>query len=135
MDSFDLKKYLVENKVTANSKMVKEEFTDPLDLLYSLPDYSEEYLEKHDLEDYIDSSDSEGNATYVLDELGIPTEDVYKVIPTGDDNGAEEYLYYDLGDGYVLGTDDYTYTGPSIHKKIDFDNLIEQHPELGATNG
>ena len=116
MDNFDLKKYLVENKVTTNSRMMREEGKNSMeldDLLNSIPHYTEEYFRNKQLEDYLDT-DEEGVALNILDTLGKEDAPVYKKFPTGEEMGAENYLYYNLGDGYVLGTDDYTYSFPDL---------------------
>jgi len=54
MDNFDLKKYLVENKVTTNSKMLTEASTDYekiKDFVYSHPQY--ESLTPEELEEKV----------------------------------------------------------------------------------
>jgi hypothetical protein len=126
MDNFDLKKYLVENKVTTNSKMMNEE-VDSLEIadrLSSLPDFTQEYFAQNGLGEYVDSLDEPGVAFDILDKLGKDKIPTYKEIPSGQDQGVENYLYYDLGDGYILGTEDYEYAYPKIYKKADLDKLI-----------
>ncbi len=50
MDNFDLKKYLVENKVTTNSQMMNEEATMPKDKI-------EAYIEQYSWDDTAERQD------------------------------------------------------------------------------
>lgn len=145
-DNFDLRKYLIENKVTTNSKMLNEASISPegnledfkfsgepkLDsyqkslLLDTLPDYTETYLTEKGLEDYLRGDEGDGLAA--LEELGFDGGDIYLSIEAserGDNN-----VFYDLEDGYILATEDYAYYGPKIYKKVDLDKLVQEHPEL-----
>jgi hypothetical protein len=135
MDNFDLKKYLVENKVTTNSKLISEKLTSDkiADLLDSIPEHTETYFEENGLRDYMEpevSSDEPMLAIDILEELGKEDIPIYKKIPSGQKAGVQNYLYYDLEDGYVLGTEDYEFAYPKIYNKRDLNNLLAKHPEL-----
>ena len=132
MDNFDLKKYLVENKATTNSRLISEELTSDqiADLLTSIPEYTKTYFEENGLEDYIGSEDESGLALDILEKLGKETASAYAEIPSGQEAGVRNYLYYDLEDGYILGTEDYEFAYPKIYNKRDFNNLLAKYPEL-----
>jgi hypothetical protein len=118
-NTFDLKKFLVENKLTLNSRLIKEEdeFEDEDDLLPSTyldsyEDVTEEFLTKYGLGQYA-HTDEEGLGFQILDKL---KEKGINATPIGDmdadnesDYGAEVYHLIDLGNGFIAAIDDYTY--------------------------
>jgi len=127
MNNFDLKNFLVENKLTSNSKkisLLKEQEEIPFDAFDKLKNYWGEYPGTENLEydDVLGVEDFvKNNASHFLKTL--PTsEDWY-----GEGGGAENMDFHDMGDGYVLVVDDYLSSG-TIHKK---DELVRAIPALG----
>ena len=109
-NNFNLKKFLTENKLTANSKMLREEerptpeFNNlgiSYDELNSLEDVTAEYIAANQID--VDIQDEQGG--YELVDLLNPKH-VAK-FDTGEDMGAEYEDVYDLGDGYLLVVEDY----------------------------
>ena len=115
MDNFDLKKYLVENKRTSNSRTLKEmitaDFDWPEDLWFDL----------------IGDEEQDENAGYEL--LGqYPNAIKLGSVPTNQEMGTENYEFYDIGEGLVLAIDDYTGYG-NIYKKSE---ILKKLPELAV---
>jgi hypothetical protein len=101
MNNFDLKKFLVENKLTTNSKtLVKEAMSmndlDPMKIV------TDEYLAQKGIK--VNPSEN-GSGQRVLDMLNPPH--VSTIETDEDEAGAESYDVYDLGDGHFLVIDDY----------------------------
>ena len=126
MNNFDLKNFLVENKLTFNSKkisLLKEQEGIKFDIFDDLRDYWGEYPGTEDL-----PTEDNGGEIFAEDK-DLP---LMKRIPTTDDwlgggGGPENIDFYDLGDGYMLAVDDYLGAG-AIYKK---DELVRAIPALG----
>jgi len=119
-DNFDLKKFLIENKQTFDSKRVDSVIKEQLDL--SLPE--SEFWKKYqvDTEEYfnligdvpqeIQDDEDEGNGSRFIEYLegrGIKAKHIGD-LPTDNtsDYGAETYNIYSIGHGYYIAMDDYT---------------------------
>jgi hypothetical protein len=127
MNNFDLKNFLVENKLTFNSKkisLLKEQEGIKFDIFDDLRDYWGEYPGTENLP-------SEDNGGEILaDKKDLP---LIKTIPTSDEwlgggGGPENISFYDMGDRYILSVDDYLGAG-AIYRK---DELIRAIPALGT---
>ena len=101
MNNFDLKKFLVENKLTTNSKALLKEAMTMADL-DSMKVVTDEYLAEKGIE--INPSE-DGSGQSVLDMLNPPL--VSTIETDEDEGGADSYNVYDLGDGHLLVIDDY----------------------------
>jgi predicted hydrolase (HD superfamily) len=145
MDNFDLRKYLVENKVTTNSRMVNENENESKVLnLYDLSDddYNKlvnDLLEKHmvDLDDFLKSkgaspdeieeimSHDENTFEETQNILGVkfPLLYVFEIGGIYVDNE----LVYDVGNGHVAIVEDYTETYVVVPRSAfeEFKNAIQ----------
>ncbi len=113
MDNFDLRKYLVENKRTANFHTLKEmitaDFDWPEDLWFNL----------------IGDEEQDENAGYELLRQ-YPNAVKLGSVSTNQEMGTENYEFYDIGKELVLAIDDYTGYG-NIYKKSE---ILKKLPEL-----
>lgn len=113
-NNFNLKKFLVENKLTANSRILKEDiitydFDWPEDLWYSI----------------VGDEEQDENAGYELLRQ-YPNAVELGLVPTDQEMGTENYEFHDIGQGLVLAIDDYTGYG-NIYKK---DEIVKKLPQL-----
>jgi len=89
MENFDLKKFLVENKLTANSRMLKEE-----QQLIKLFTFGYDFDNIEEVEDYLIANYKvESNAPHILGIENDPNPDCELAIAYGDTviNGVEVY--------------------------------------------
>lgn len=101
MTNFDLKKFLVENKLTTNSKALNERAMSMADL-DSMKIVTDEYLAEKEIQ--VKPSE-DGSGQKVLDLLKPRL--VSTIEADEDEAGADSYNVYDLGDGHLLVIDDY----------------------------
>jgi len=137
MDNFDLKKYLVENKVTTNSRMLNEEVE-----TYDIGDFNGKFSELEDeilFPAMLDTNEwmvSQGmdpdQVEQIADDgmegawgmLQSETGKKYPLICTfeGEDMWVGEENAYDVGDGLVALVEDYTDTFLVV-PKADFEKF------------
>jgi hypothetical protein len=114
------------------AEMMKEEFTDPLDVLYSLPDYTEKYLIENKVttnskmlnEDHTPDALS---MTLFLEELGFTNDDLFDgVIESGDIYEAISLLVDVAGNGDERNPFDGVYTQSDFRSAAETGSFSEE---------
>lgn len=111
-NNFNLKKFLVENKLTTNSRIIKENVID------SDFDWPEDIWDE-----VMEFESDEGSGYDALDMN--PDARFMGEVPTDQEMGTENYKFYDIGGGLVLSIDDYTGYG-NIYRKNEIVKLLPQ---------
>jgi hypothetical protein len=134
MKNFDLKKFLTENKLTRTSKVLESNYDgefNELDITYDefteLENVTDQYLAQKGID--LDMEE-EGSGQELADMLNPKQVAKYS---TGQDMGAEYVDVYDLGNGYLLGVEDYTGYGTVVKKKVS--KLAENSIKIIKTDG
>ena len=138
MDNFDLKKYLVENKVTTNSQMMNEyedqssentmdviKLGDKFFTLSNQVDLipTEKWLQSKNIPASKKKAAANAETFTEFEEILRADSPLIFTFETGDDYVETVYVY-DLGDGNVAMVDDYV-DGYSIHPKAAFEKFKE----------
>ena len=112
-NNFDLRKFLVENKLTTGSRKAITENTIGPDF-----DWPEDLWDE-----VLGIEQEEGSGFDALD--SYPNARFMGEVPTDQDMGTENYKFYDIGEGLVLSIDDYTGYG-NVYRKNDIVKVLPQ---------
>jgi len=134
MENFNLKKFLTENKLTTASKVLESSYDDEFNKLgitydefTELENVTDQYLAQKGIDL---NMEEEGSGQKLVDMLN--PEQVAKY-STEADMGAEYVDVYELGDGYLLGVEDYTGYGSIVKKRVS--KLTENSIKIIKTDG
>lgn len=109
MENFNLKKFLVENKLTTNSKLLEETSErDLTDFFDTHSDVTEEYLAEKGLQGTVDPFEEGAGVDFLNileDKLGVNPVSIGTAYEDGDDDGAD---IYNIGENYFLAINNYT---------------------------